>query len=204
METMLTTEYDGCGMCLVGTRRLSRTTDATSSPERQAIQSIDAVAEAGGHIIAWADDWQVSGATDPLTRKGLGPWLQGIKGPYDGVASASVDRIGRNLRDVLNTQDMLTKQGRMIVTADHQGIWDFNDPNDENEWTIKAWGSRSNSAASRSATGMRPQGLGQPVSPSSSPATGTCTSGWSPWGKLITLRSTLLPPRSFATSPKGS
>ena len=27
----------------------------------------------GGHIIAWADDWEVSGATDPLTRRGFGP-----------------------------------------------------------------------------------------------------------------------------------
>jgi hypothetical protein len=38
MDDMLTTEYDGCGRCLVGVRRLSRKTDATSSPQRQGDQ----------------------------------------------------------------------------------------------------------------------------------------------------------------------
>lgn len=142
MEDMLTTEYDGCGRCMVGVRRLSRKTDATSSPERQGQQILGAVADMGGHVIAWADDWEVSGATDPLDRKGFGPWLRGEMGPYDGIASASVDRVGRNVRDTLNTQELLTGQGRLIVTADHAGVWDFGDPNQENEWMIKAWGSQ--------------------------------------------------------------
>jgi site-specific DNA recombinase len=34
MVDMLTTDFDGCGRCLVGVRRLSRKTDATSSPQR--------------------------------------------------------------------------------------------------------------------------------------------------------------------------
>ena len=95
MDDVMRTEYDGCGMCFVATRRLSRSTDSTSSPEKQANQTIDAVAQVGGHIIAWADDWEVSGATDPMTRKGLGPWLRGEMGPYDGMAAASVDRLRR-------------------------------------------------------------------------------------------------------------
>ena len=65
MDDVLTTDYDGCGRCLVATRRLSRKSDATSSPQRQADQDLAATADAGGHIIAWADDWEVSGATDP-------------------------------------------------------------------------------------------------------------------------------------------
>ncbi len=108
MDDMLTTDYDGCGRCLVGVRRLSRKTDATSSPQRQGDQILEATADAGGHIIAWADDWEVSGATDPLTRRGFGPWLRGEMGPYDGIAAASVDRVGRNVRDTLNTQTLLT------------------------------------------------------------------------------------------------
>lgn len=139
---MLTTEYDGCGNCLVATRRLSRKVDKTSSPERQANQDIQAAIDAGGHIIAWADDWEVSGATDPFTRPGLGPWLRGEMGPYDGLVGPTVDRVGRNVRDVLNTQVALTEQGRKIITADHSGIWDFSDPNQENEWLMKAWGSQ--------------------------------------------------------------
>ncbi|WP_220449749.1 recombinase family protein [Nonomuraea longispora] len=142
MDDMLTTEYDGCGRCLVGVRRLSRKTDATSSPQRQGDQILRAAADAGGHIVAWADDWEVSGATDPLTRRGFGPWLRGEMGPYDGIAAASVDRVGRNVRDTLNTQALLTDQGRVIVTADHMGVWDFSDPNQENEWLVKAWGSQ--------------------------------------------------------------
>ncbi|MEU8361484.1 recombinase family protein [Nonomuraea sp. NPDC048882] len=142
MDDMLTTAYDGCGRCLVGVRRLSRKTDATNSPQRQADQILQATADIGGHIVAWADDWEVSGATDPLTRRGFGPWLRGEMGPYDGIAAATVDRVGRNVRDTLNTQDLLTGQDRVIVTADHVGMWDFSDPNQENEWLIKAWGSQ--------------------------------------------------------------
>ena len=142
MVDVIVTEYDGCGMCLVGNVRLSRKTDTTSSPERQRGQILSAVAECGGHIIAWAEDLEVSGATDPFTRPQLGPWLRGEMGPYDGAASASVDRVGRDVRETLNTQDVLTKQGRKIITADHRGVWDFADANQENEWLIKAWGSQ--------------------------------------------------------------
>ena len=86
------TEFDGCGCCLVGVRRLSRKTDKTSSPQEQANQILKAAAEAGGHIIAWGDDWEVSGATDPLTRKGFGPWLRGERGAYDGIVARDVSR----------------------------------------------------------------------------------------------------------------
>jgi DNA invertase Pin-like site-specific DNA recombinase len=63
-------------------------------------------------------------------------------GPYDGIAATSVDRVGRNVRDTLNTQTLLTSQDRVVVTADHAGVWDFSDPNQENEWLAKAWGSQ--------------------------------------------------------------
>ena len=142
MDHVLTTEYDGCGRCLVAVRRLSRKTDKTSSPQRQGDQDLQAAADAGGHIIAWADDWEVSGATDPMTRKGLGPWLRGEMGPYDGIVAPTVDRVGRNVRDTLNTQELLTSQDRVVVTAYHAGVWDFSDPNQESEWLAKAWGSQ--------------------------------------------------------------
>jgi site-specific DNA recombinase len=142
MEDMLTSEYDGCGRCIVGVRRLSRKTDATSSPERQAQQILRAVDEIGGHVIAWADDWEVSGAVNPLERKGFGPWLRGEMGPYDGIAAASVDRVGRDVGDTINTQRLLTGQGRIVITADHLGVWDFSDPNHEIEWTVKSLGSQ--------------------------------------------------------------
>jgi DNA invertase Pin-like site-specific DNA recombinase len=46
-------------------------------------------------------------------------------GPYDGIVAASVDRVGRNVRDTLNTRALLTEQDRVMVTADHVGVWDF-------------------------------------------------------------------------------
>jgi site-specific DNA recombinase len=136
------TPFDGCGRCLVGVIRLSRMTDKTSSPQKQVNHILTAAAAVGAHIIDWAIDLEVSGATDPLTRPGLGPWLRAEMGDYDGIAAYDVARVGRNVRDVLNTQQLLTDQARLIVTADHQGIWNFSDGNEENEWIMKAWGSQ--------------------------------------------------------------
>lgn len=58
---MIELPYDGCGKCLLGVRRLSRMRLATSSPERQREDVLTAAASVGGHIIGWADDWEVSG-----------------------------------------------------------------------------------------------------------------------------------------------
>lgn len=142
IDRMLTTDYDGCGKCLVGVRRLSRKTDATSSPEKQRDQILSAVEAVGGHIIAWADDWEVSGATDPLTRPQLGPWLRGEMGPYSGIAGAAVDRIGRNQRDVLNTGYMIKDTGRILVTYGHDGPWNLDDPADEMRFSMEAFGAQ--------------------------------------------------------------
>ncbi|MFF8437511.1 MULTISPECIES: recombinase family protein [Streptomyces] len=142
VETPATTPYDGCGRCLVGVRRLSRKTEASHSPETQG-DMILAVAEANdAHIIAWADDWEVSGAMDPLKRPKLGPWLTGRMGPYDGIAGAAVDRIGRNVRDVLNTAYTIHENGQMLLTADHEGVWDLDDDTQETELLIKAMGAQ--------------------------------------------------------------
>jgi hypothetical protein len=43
-------------------------------------------------------------------------------GPYDGIAALTVDRVGRNVRDTLNTQELLTSHDRVVVTADHVGV----------------------------------------------------------------------------------
>ncbi|WP_406324150.1 recombinase family protein [Streptomyces niveus] len=136
---MIERPYDGCGRCLVALRRLSRKSDATSSPGKQRDQVLSATEGVDGHIIAWADDWEVSGATDPMTRPELGPWLRGEKGPYDGVVGAAVDRLGRNLVDCLNTGYMMRDTGKMLVTYGHDGPWDLDDPADENRFTLEAW-----------------------------------------------------------------
>jgi hypothetical protein len=118
------TPYDGCGKCLVAMLRLSRVSDATSSPQRQAKQINAETKAVGGHIIGVADDMEVSGAVNPLNRPKFGPWLRDEMGPYSGIVAASVDRIGRNLVDVLNTcacpaASFLSKQARCA------GVWNY-------------------------------------------------------------------------------
>ncbi|GAA3736259.1 hypothetical protein GCM10023082_36680 [Streptomyces tremellae] len=88
--------YDGCEKCLPGGRRLSRVRAATTSQERQREDVPTVTAAVGGHSIAWADEREVSGATDPMTRPKSGPWLRDERGAYDGTPSPrwSTDRAG--------------------------------------------------------------------------------------------------------------
>ncbi|MGW3229430.1 recombinase family protein [Kitasatospora sp. NPDC001095] len=136
-ENAPVTPYDGCGMCLVGIRRLSRVKRHTNSPEKQMRQVLKAVEPVGGHIIAWADDWEVSGATDPFTRPSLGPWLRGERGPFDGLAAAAVDRVGRDVYEGLRLAKLNTAEGRVLITADHAGVWDLTDIAQEMDFTFK-------------------------------------------------------------------
>lgn len=164
---MIERPYDGCGKCLVGVRRLSRMKLATSSPQRQWDDVLSAAESVGGHIIGWADDWEVSGATDPMTRPKLGPWLRDENGPYDGLIAAAVDRLGRNVVDCLNTGYKMRDEGKLLVTYGHDGPWDLDDPADENRFTIEAWGAqmelraiqrRNRSATVKTRAAGRPKG----------------------------------------------
>lgn len=161
------TPFCGCGKCVIAVRRLSRKTDATSSPDRQARQVIRSVDDIGGHIIGWADDWEVSGAVNPLERPALGPWLRDERGPYAGIVGADVSRIGRDVRDILNTGWMMKDTGRLLITADH-GVWDLTDPAQENQFMAQAWGAqmelraiqkRNSDAAINSRAAGSPRGL---------------------------------------------
>lgn len=133
------TPFCGCGKCLVGLIRLSSMKETTDSPEKQVEHCREEAAANGGHIIGWAVDLDVSGATNPFTRKGFGPWLRGEKGLYDGIVASAVDRIGRSLVDVLVTAYHLRDTGKLIITHDHPGgPWNLYDPNDEQAFTFKA------------------------------------------------------------------
>ncbi|ARQ71939.1 recombinase family protein [Streptomyces marincola] len=131
----------GRGKRLLGVRRLSWMKAATTSPERQRENVLSAAAAAGG-VIGWADDWEVSGATDFVTRPSLGPWLRGERGPFDGLVAAAVDRLGRNVVDCLNTGYRMRDEGRLLVTYGHDGPWDLSDSVDENRFTMEAWGAQ--------------------------------------------------------------
>ncbi|WP_411089943.1 hypothetical protein [Streptomyces sp. 061-3] len=64
-----------------------------------------AAASVDAHIIGWADDWEVSGATGPMTRPKPGPWLRDENGPYDGLVAAAVDRLGQRGSNRSATED---------------------------------------------------------------------------------------------------
>ncbi|MFE7837519.1 recombinase family protein [Streptomyces sp. NPDC057474] len=164
---MIERPYDGCGKCLLGVRRLSRMKLATSSPERQREDVLTAAGSVGGHIIGWADDWEVSGATDPMTRPQLGPWLRDERGSYNGLVAAAVDRLGRNVVDCLNTGYKMRDEGKLLVTYGHESPWDLDDQVDENRFTMEAWGAqmelraiqrRNRSATEKMRAAGRPKG----------------------------------------------
>ncbi|MEU6477010.1 hypothetical protein ABZ858_08965 [Streptomyces sp. NPDC047017] len=60
-----------------------------------------------------------------MTRPKLGPWLRAERGKYDGIVTSAVDRLGRN-----------------VVAYGHEGVWNLDDPNDENRFTREAWGAQ--------------------------------------------------------------
>ncbi|MCK1812874.1 recombinase family protein [Streptomyces sp. XM4011] len=98
---------------------------ATSSPERQLEDVVAAAESVGGHIMGWADGWEVSGATDPMTRPQLDPWLRDERGPCDGLVAAAVDRLGGHVVDCLNTGYKMRDDGKTLVTHGHEGPWDL-------------------------------------------------------------------------------
>jgi DNA invertase Pin-like site-specific DNA recombinase len=166
--------YDGCGKCLLVIRRLSRMKGTTFSPENQRADVLSAAAAVGGHIIAWADDCEVSGATDPLTRPKLGPWLRDDRGPYEGIVAAAVDRLGRNVVDCLNTGYKMRDEEKLLVTYGHDGPWDLDDQIDENRFTMEAWGAqkelraiqrRNRSATVKTRAAGRPKNMEPPRHP---------------------------------------
>ncbi|MBR7835066.1 recombinase family protein [Actinospica durhamensis] len=131
------TPYDGCGKCWVGMIRQSSTKDTSDSPEKQESFNEEEAERHGGHIIGWAVDLDVSGATDPFDRKGLGPWLNNENGPYDGIVASAVDRIGRSLPDTTGTAKFLHKAKKSIVTRGH-GVWDLGKPSERRMFNVQA------------------------------------------------------------------
>lgn len=99
---------------VLGAIRLSRETEATTSPARQR-QIIEQWATANGHeIVGWAEDLGVSASVDPWERAELGPWLRGERGPFDIIACWRTDRLARRLLHFATLVDWCKKSGRTI------------------------------------------------------------------------------------------
>ena len=98
--------------------------------------------ENGGHIIGWAKDLEVSGATNPFTRPELGPWLMDQLGPYDGLVCAAVDRIGRDVYEGLNLARFFQGNDRQLYTYGHYGPWNLSSPNEEMDFMFQLLGAQ--------------------------------------------------------------
>lgn len=83
-------------MRVLGRTRLSRSSEESTSIERQK-EIIESWAAANDHeIIGWADDVGVSGAVDPFEAPALGPWLADDRThEWDILCAWKMDRLAR-------------------------------------------------------------------------------------------------------------
>jgi site-specific DNA recombinase len=97
--------------------RLSRVTDATTSPERQLAKCRELIAQRGWEEVGIAEDLDVSaGRTTPFDRPQLGKWLVDPS-RYDAIVFFRVDRIVRRLFDLADMIRWSREHGVTLVSA---------------------------------------------------------------------------------------
>jgi DNA invertase Pin-like site-specific DNA recombinase len=81
---------------VLGRLRLSRSTEESTSIERQR-EVIQQWADVNKHsVVGWATDIDVSGSVDPFDTPQLGDWLGNRAPEFDVIACWKLDRLGRN------------------------------------------------------------------------------------------------------------
>lgn len=102
---------------VLGRVRLSRVTDATTSPERQRA-IIEQWATAHGHeVIDWATDLDVSRSVNPLEAPGLGPWLSDRSEQFDIIATWKLDRLATGSIYLSKVMEWAQTNGKSIVSV---------------------------------------------------------------------------------------
>ncbi|HEY3977687.1 MAG TPA: recombinase family protein, partial [Streptosporangiaceae bacterium] len=103
---------------LLGATRLSHSTDASTSIERQQ-ETITAYAGAHGHVlVAITEDTDVSGSIAPWDRSELGPWLSDVRaGSWDTLVVAKLDRVSRSLLDFAKLLKWCQAHGKTLVSV---------------------------------------------------------------------------------------
>lgn len=97
--------------------RLSRVTDATTSPERQRQACEDLCATRGYQVVGIAEDLDVSaGKTSPFDRPQLGKWLKRPQ-DFDVIVFMRVDRFVRRLFDLADAIRWSQDHGVALVSA---------------------------------------------------------------------------------------
>ncbi|MBB4134777.1 recombinase family protein [Gordonia humi] len=98
--------------------RLSRVTDATTSPERQLAACRELCEQRDYDVVDVVEDLDVSaGATTPFTRPKLGPWLNSRHQEFDVLVFYRVDRIARRLFDLSELIQWSQRHDVTLVSA---------------------------------------------------------------------------------------
>lgn len=100
--------------------RLSRVTDATTSPERQLASCRELISQRGYEEVGIAEDLDVSGAVDPFDRKKrprLAEWLHERSHEFDVLIAYRVDRFTRSLRKLQELVHWCDDHGKTLVSA---------------------------------------------------------------------------------------
>ncbi|GAA5155298.1 recombinase family protein [Amycolatopsis dongchuanensis] len=104
---------------VLGAIRLSRLTDASTSPERQHEVIARWANAQGADIVGEAVDLDVSGSVDPFERDGLGAWLtDNPPEPWDVLVAWRLDRVSRSAKDTVVLLEWLQERGKRLVTVD--------------------------------------------------------------------------------------
>ncbi|MGW1549037.1 recombinase family protein [Streptomyces sp. NPDC002346] len=109
------------GLRIVGALRISRYTDASTSPEVQEEQVTFAGSRIGGTFVGWARDLDVSALkTTPWEREELSYWLD-RPDEWDVMVWQRMDRAVRSMADMADLGRYAKKHGKRLVFASGPG-----------------------------------------------------------------------------------
>src|ERR1700743_55208 len=102
---------------VLGRIRLSRSTEESTSVDRQT-QSVEMWCQMHGHeIIGWAIDLDVSGSTDPFETPEFGGWLTDAKAvEYDIICAYRLDRVSRRVIPLNKLFGWVLDRGKSLAT----------------------------------------------------------------------------------------
>jgi site-specific DNA recombinase len=105
---------------LLASIRLSNLTDATTSPVTQRAEIQDFADDHGHSVVAWTEDYDVSGAIPIRERDGIGPWLADENlSMWDALIGYRLDRLFRSQLDfLLWCRDFGDKYRKIIIDVE--------------------------------------------------------------------------------------
>jgi site-specific DNA recombinase len=115
-------------MRILGAVRLSRDTDATTSPERQREQITLNCQIRGDSLVHTTEDVDVSGKVSPFDRPELGPWLTKpeLIEQWDAIMVAKLDRLSRSMFDFMALLNWCRQNGKTVISVSES--LDFSTP----------------------------------------------------------------------------